>query len=187
MLELLEKVPPGLACMEHAIKPISMLVVDDHEPTRVAFCEGLKQLFNCQVEAVDSGPEALRFLEQAPVDLVITTHQLPRVDSLALATEVRQLYPRTALILVAHHSSSRLNEQAARLGIRHVLIKPIGLLLLREVIFDALRDLLDEATARNERHMCDALEHWIGQQAAYSKPDLMTREVMNLLEQWNQD
>lgn len=173
--------------MKHAIKPVSMLVVDDHEPTRIAFCEGLKQLFNCQVEAVASGPEALRFLEQRPVDLVITMHQLPKVDGLALAAEVRRLYPHTALMLVAHYSSSRLTEQADRLGIRHVLIRPVGLLVVRQAIFDALRHLVDEAAARNETHICDALEHWMRQQVAYSKPDLTTQEVMSLLDQWNQD
>ena len=173
------------AAMDKTVAQIRMLVVDEHEAMGRAFRDGLKQLFGCTVEAVTRGLDALQLLKQNPADLLITNYPLPDMDGLALVTQVRQLYPATAIMLVSPMSSSRLRKQAARLGIHHILIKPVRLFDIWEAVLDSLHPLLDEASSGNEAHISAALEHWISQQAACSKPDVATQEVINLLDQWN--
>lgn len=171
--------------MKKTVAHIKMLVVDEYEPMGQAFRDGLKQLFGCSVEAVTSGLDALRFLEQNPADLLITNYPLPDMDSLALAAQVRGLYPATAIMMVTPMCSPRLREQAARLGIRHVLVKPVRLFEIWEAVLDSLHPMLDKANPEQEAHLSTVLELWISQQAACSKPDVATQEVINLLDQWN--
>lgn len=171
--------------MEKAVAQIKMLVVDEHKPMGLTFRDGLKQLFGCTVEAVTSGLDALQLLDQDPADLLITNYPLPDMDSLVLAAQVRRLYPTTAIMLVSPMCSPWLREQATRLGIRHILVKPVRLLEVWEAVLDSLRPLLDEANPRQEPHTSAVLELWISQQAACSKPDVATQEVINLLDQWN--
>lgn len=171
--------------MEKMIAQIRILVIDEYEPMGRAFRDGLEQLFGCTVEAVTTGLDALRLLSQNPANLLITNYSLPDMDSLALVGQVRQLYPATAIMMVFPMSSPKLREQAARLGIRHILVKPVRLFEIWEAVLDSLRPLLDETGPEEESRLSAVLAQWIGQQAACSKPDVATQEVMNLLDQWN--
>lgn len=171
--------------MEKTVAQIRMLVVDEYEAMGRAFREGLEQLFGCTVEVATTGLDALRLLSQEPADLLITNYSLPDMDGLALVDQVRQLYPATASMMVSPKSSPKLREQAARLGIRHILVKPVGLFEIWEAVLDSLHPLLDKTGSEEEPHLSAVLVQWIGRQAACAKPDVTTREVMNLLDQWN--
>jgi hypothetical protein len=88
-------------------------------------------------------------------------------------------------MMVSPKSSPKLREQAARLGIRHILVKPVRLIEIREAVLDSLHPLLEKTGPGEEPHISAVLAQWIGQQAACSKPDVTTQKVINLLDQWN--
>jgi CheY-like chemotaxis protein len=69
---------------------------------------------------------------------LITDYKMPGTDGITLAARVRQLYPRTVIIMITAYGDETLREQAARASIQRVLDKPVGLGEIRCVALEAL-------------------------------------------------
>jgi CheY-like chemotaxis protein len=115
-----------------------ILVVDDEENVALTLQDSLEKLPNYQVVVATSGEEALRLCEQQPFDLLITDYKMPGMDGMTLATQVRQLYPLTAIVMVTAYSSDELREQAARASIQRILGKPVKLAEVRSAALEVL-------------------------------------------------
>lgn len=118
-----------------------ILIVDDEEYVVLTLQEGLKKLPNCEVVVATSGKQALGLFEQQPFDLLITDYKMPGMDGMMLAARVRQLYPRTAIIVITAYPGETLCEQARRVSVQRILDKPVGLVELRSVALEALDGL----------------------------------------------
>jgi len=115
-----------------------ILIVDDEENVALILQDGLERLPNCEITIATSGEQALRLFEQRPFDLLITDYKMPGADGMTLATRVRQLCPRTVIIMITAYGDETLREQAARASIQRVLDKPVGLAEVRRVALEAL-------------------------------------------------
>ena len=71
-------------------------------------------------------------MAEQPFDLLITDYKIPDMDGMTLAKRVRQLYPRTSIIMVTAYNDDALRERAARASIQQVLDKPVGLVEIRD-------------------------------------------------------
>jgi signal transduction histidine kinase len=81
-------------------EPLSILLVDDHEPTRRSIAEHLNGR-NCQVQAVPSGLEALDLLHRDPsIRVLITDWMMPDLNGIALCRLARQLTRENYLYLL---------------------------------------------------------------------------------------
>jgi len=115
-----------------------ILIVDDEENIALTFQDGLERLPNCEIAIATNGEQALQLFEQQPFDLLITDYKMPGTDGITLAARVRQLYPRTVIIMITAYGDETLREQAARASIQRVLDKPVGLGEIRCVALEAL-------------------------------------------------
>ncbi len=118
-----------------------ILVVDDEEIVVLTIQDILEELPNCEIAVSTSGQQALQLFEQQPFDLLITDYRMPDMDGLTLATRVRQLYPRTSVIMITAYGSDDLREQAARAYIQRTLDKPVELEEIRGAALEALNGL----------------------------------------------
>ena len=81
-------------------EPLSILLVEDHEPTRKSLEEHLKSK-DCSIQAVSSGLEALDMLNRdARIRVVITDWMMPDVNGIALCRWARQLVRENYLYLL---------------------------------------------------------------------------------------
>jgi len=78
--------------------------------------------------------------------LVITDYHMPKMNGLALATAVRQVYPSTAIMMLTAFSDEILRERAEEGLIRLVLEKPIDIKHIRS----AALQILDQAAMSND-------------------------------------
>ena len=115
-----------------------ILIVDDEENVALTLQDGLERLPNCEINIATNGEQALQLFEQQPFDLLITDYKMPGTDGITLAARVRQLYPRTIIIMITAYGDETLREQAARVSIQRVLDKPVGLAKIRCVALEAL-------------------------------------------------
>lgn len=83
---------PGLA---GALPPCRLLVVDDDEWMRVYLAFILRSA-GYQVDAVDSGREALRLLHAGPYDILLTDCRMPGMDGLKLCQRVHEEFPKSS-------------------------------------------------------------------------------------------
>ncbi len=115
-----------------------ILIVDDEENVALTFQDSLERLPNCEIAIATNGEQALQLFEQQPFDLLITDYKMPGTDGITLAARVRQLYPRTVIIMITAYGDETLREQTARVSIQRVLDKPVGLGEIRCVALEAL-------------------------------------------------
>lgn len=126
------------------MKKPTILVVDDETFFRRLYSELLCE--DGEVEAVASGEEACRRIQQGGVDLVLTDMVMPGVDGMAVLRYARSLDNPPDVILVTGHATLETAIQALKNGARDYLVKPFDKDELRHVVRTCLeqRRLLDE-------------------------------------------
>lgn len=128
-----------------------ILFVDD-EPRLL---DGLKRMLHpmrqeWNMTFMSSGEEALRTMEQAPFDVVVSDMRMPGMDGAQLLNEVQRRYPRSVRIVLSGQSDQEMIFQS--IGATHqFLSKPCQTEQLKKTIQRAcaLRDLLASESLRS--------------------------------------
>ena len=125
----------------------TILVVDD-SVAWLRLAEGILNACGYQVQTCDDPRDALSLLKQNPeqIDLVITDLQMPCLDGLELAAELRKINPALPVVLTSAAMFQMPSEKLQRLGIRDFLIKPWD----REQLFSIIRQALASKQSRDE-------------------------------------
>ncbi len=110
-----------------------ILIVDDEENARIGLSKLLSQE-GYQVSAVGNGHEALDFLGNEQVSLVITDINMPEMDGLVFLRELNREYPSTDVIMITAYGGVESYLEAMNLGAFEYLNKPIKLDELKSVM-----------------------------------------------------
>ena len=102
-----------------------LLVVDDDEGLR-SFLEAALSSEGHEVTLAIDGSDALRKLDAAGFDLVLTDLKMPGVDGLAVLQHVRAEHPGTQVILLTAHGTVETAVEAMKGGACDFLQKPVG-------------------------------------------------------------
>ncbi|HTU26629.1 MAG TPA: response regulator [Pirellulales bacterium] len=117
-----------------------VLFVEDDALLRTIYRRQTQGLFD--VEVVTSGEEALAAVGATDFAVIVSDLTMPGMDGLTLAHSVRQLAPRTVLIILSAHADERC--QSPPKGLLHcVLDKPCP----RERLLATLEEALAIANA----------------------------------------
>ncbi|MCP4685110.1 MAG: response regulator, partial [bacterium] len=100
-----------------------ILVVDDSPPTLEVIVRNLKGR-GFSVCAASNVAEAIRILESAQLDLVITDVKMPGVSGLELARHVRENFQGMEVVMVTGYSSIKDAVPAGKNGAEQYLGKP---------------------------------------------------------------
>ena len=104
----------------------SVLLVDDEVEFLETLVKRLKRR-NLGATGVNSGEEALRFLGETPVDVVVLDVKMPGMDGLETLTEIKKLYPLVEVIMLTGHASMEVAIQGMELGAFDYLMKPMDI------------------------------------------------------------
>ncbi len=125
---------------------LRVLVVDDNDTNRQILQHQITA-WKMQMGSAASGKEALKILRDAanqgePFDLALLDMQMPEMDGLMLAKEIKSdpTIAQTRLIMLTSLGSSFSPEELDALGLDAYLIKPIK----QSRLFDSLIEVLDE-------------------------------------------
>ncbi|MEW6668472.1 MAG: response regulator [Thermodesulfobacteriota bacterium] len=108
------------------MEPFQVLVVDDE----VDFVNTLvKRLALRHVHAygVTSGSEALRLIDQKPLDIVVLDVKMPGMDGIQVLRELKDRYPLVEVIMLTGHASLEVAIQGMEAGAFDYLMKPINI------------------------------------------------------------
>ena len=119
----------------------SVLIVDDHEPTRLLVGQMVAQELGARAALAATCEEALRFTEEKAYDVILLDLLMPGIGGYKVLRRIRAHGPnRSSPILVlsvmATHESM---ERCRLLGASAFLAKPVD----RELVTTMLRGLLD--------------------------------------------
>jgi DNA-binding NtrC family response regulator len=120
-----------------------LLVVDDVRETLEVLQRNLRSL-GYQVFTAPGVVEAIRILEETPVDLVITDLKMPKVSGLDLIRHVRENFKDTEVMMITGYPSIGGAVDAVKTGAEEYLAKPFT----DEELFSAVRRALDKLLMR---------------------------------------
>jgi len=99
--------------------PVRILVVDDSELMRRCLRNLLEQQTDWRVcGEASNGREAIERAQQALPDVIVLDFQMPEMNGLEAAREIRRRSPDLPILMVTLHMSPQLEDQAKRIGIR---------------------------------------------------------------------
>jgi len=154
---------------------VHCLVVDDEPSLRRALSRALERFGFWSIEASD-GQEAVRILEQVPIDMIITDVQMPGMDGITLLRMVSDRWPDIAVVVVTGVTEVSIAVSCLRAGAHDFITKPFQLDDIQARVEQALekrRLILD-----NKRYQKD-LEGMV-QDQAYRIEELFLEGVQSL-------
>lgn len=107
---------------------LTMLVVDDE----YMILEGMKQLLPYadygigQLETAESAEEALDYIREHPVDIVLTDVSMPDMTGLEMVAQMKEISPETSVIIMSGFQEFEYAKKAISLGALDYLVKPIN-------------------------------------------------------------
>jgi two-component system, cell cycle sensor histidine kinase and response regulator CckA len=112
----------------------------DNEPSLVRLGTRLLERLNYEVTAATSSLEAWEWFRLEPnrFDLVLTDQTMPHLTGCDLAVRLLAIRPNLPIILATGYSAQVDGEQIKMLGIRELLLKPMGMHTLAETVYRAL-------------------------------------------------
>lgn len=114
-----------------------ILLVDDNH----GFLEALKmslEEWGYQVSSYLHPREALKAVEEADFDIVITDYRMPDMDGIQLSTQIKCIYPRLPVILITCYADELNSDALHQAGIDAILPKQLDLDSLRRILHRVL-------------------------------------------------
>ncbi|MGL4880785.1 MAG: response regulator [Waterburya sp.] len=103
---------------------IRILIVDDQNFTRQALQAILEAEVDFQVVGkATNGNEALKYLEQRPVDIILVDLEMPEMSGLTVTKILGQRFPDTKVIILSSHDDQDSINAAVEAGARGYLLK----------------------------------------------------------------
>lgn len=110
-----------------------LLVVDDEESVALTVSEVLRQE-GYQVDTASSGSAAVRLMEDAEFDLVLTDLHMEGGDGISVLSEIQQRSPLTISIVLTGFASVETAIAAMRSGAYDYLVKPCNIEDLKHTV-----------------------------------------------------
>ena len=125
----------------------TVLIVDDHEPTRLLVGRIVVQEMGARVALAGACEEALRLAEEKTYDVILLDLLMPGIGGYEVLRRIRAHGPNrsTPVLVLSVMATHESMERCRQLGATALLAKPVD----RELVTTMLRSLLDRR--RNPR------------------------------------
>ena len=115
-------------------RSLDVLVVDDDATLRTLFVDLLRDLGH-RVAAAADGAEAVRLAGEGRFDLVLMDCEMPVLDGLAAAREIRALPgPPMPIVMISSRDDAATRDAAVAAGIDRYLAKPLSVATLKKLV-----------------------------------------------------
>jgi DNA-binding NtrC family response regulator len=104
-----------------------VLIVDDDECMREFLVDGL-ELAGMIVESACDGEEAMRLIDEKPVDVVLTDLVMPGREGIETIQELKRTYPKVSIVAMSGAGfGDKYLTVARQLGAQQTLEKPFSI------------------------------------------------------------
>ncbi|SFA75094.1 two-component system, response regulator YesN [Cohnella sp. OV330] len=127
----------------------SILIVDDERFER----DGVKFLIDkyglaLEIAEAASGEEALQYIAEHPIDILLTDIRMREMDGLQLAEQVRSLRPSAKIIFLSAYGEFEYAQKAIHLQAIQYILKPVDVTDFLDVLMKAMQMLQEEERAQ---------------------------------------
>jgi two-component system, NtrC family, response regulator HydG len=124
-----------------AATPFKILVVDDSPDTREVVRRHL-EADGYRVFTADGVEEAVRFLSDNPIDLIVTDFKMPKVSGMDLVRHVRENFADAEIMMITGYPTIATAVEAVKTGAEEYLVKPFTEEELRATVKRTLEKLI---------------------------------------------
>lgn len=106
----------------------NLLIVDDEKIERKGVMFLFKQMdIECSIKEAVNGQEALDYLMDNDVDILLTDVKMPHMDGIELIRQIkdRNLNPAMKIIIISGYSDFEYAKLAVKLGVSDYILKPV--------------------------------------------------------------
>lgn len=106
------------------MRPLSVLIADDHALVRAGMAALLREMRDVEVVAeTGEGADALRLIAEKKPDIALVDISMPGLNGLEVAVRATKEQPRTRVIIVSMHSDDESVRRALMAGAAGYLVK----------------------------------------------------------------
>ena len=110
-----------------------ILVVDDEENARIGLSKLLAQE-GYLVDSVSNGFEALTYLRQNEVNLIVTDINMPGMNGITFLKELNKSHPKSNVIMITAYGGVESYIEAMNLGAFEYINKPVKIEELKSIL-----------------------------------------------------
>jgi two-component system, NtrC family, sensor kinase len=140
------------------INELNVLLVDDEKHFREILVKRLKQRGMVALQASD-GEEALRLLEEKPVNVIVMDVKMPKMNGIETLRHVKERYPATEVIMLTGHASTKDGVDGIKSGAFDYLTKPIEFEQLLRKIRQAQNKIRRAEAEKKEAAFRERIKH----------------------------
>ncbi len=162
--------------MKENTKELNILVVEDNKVFHAMYKKLLSGYFKEYHVAMD-GLEGLKMYQEKPskYDIIISDHQMPKMDGLEMITEIKKINPEAHVIFITGTSEIDVLTQVTFMSIDAIISKPLNKIQLLTKIDEISSKIIDR---RNMQLYLEQLEQM--NQAIWTFKDKMKRAIKPL-------
>jgi len=134
-----------------------ILIIDD-ERIALRNLEHVMQKEGYEVMATQSGPNALKLLEDQPFDVVLTDLRMEKVDGMQILKKSRELYPDTEVIMITGYATLDSAVESMKHGAFYYIAKPFKLEEVRKVVKEAVHKVRLKTENRQLREQLESYQ-----------------------------
>jgi DNA-binding NtrC family response regulator len=134
-----------------------ILIIDD-ERIALRNLEHVMQKEGYEVTATQSGPNALKLLEDQPFDVVLTDLRMEKVDGMQILKKSRELYPDTEVIMITGYATLDSAVDSMKHGAFYYIAKPFKLEEVRKVVKEAVHKVRLKTENRQLREQLESYQ-----------------------------
>lgn len=148
-----------------------ILIVDD-EKIALKNLEHVMKKEGYDVIGTQSGPNALKLLEEQQFDLVLTDLRMEKVDGMQILKRCNELYPDTEVIMITGYATLESAVNAMKQGAFYYIAKPFKLDEVRRVVKEALEKV---RLKTENRQLREQIENYQGKVRIITQDNNMQR------------
>ena len=197
--------PKGVDLRTMSVISTTICFIDDIQ----SVVDGISKQINWERHGITvsgtaiNGEDGLNLITSSKPDIIVTDIRMPKLDGLELTRRVKELLPRSKVILMTGFSDFEYAKQAVQLGAFNFITKPFSLAHIEEIVVKAKEEI--EALRNQEHHIADLeqrvqesmpflrqelfawlLHHKVNEQEAkqrweYVTPDLEPRQLLVMI------
>lgn len=132
---------------------MKIVIIDDEPKTRNGLSRIISQHKNWDVvQSFSSAEEAITYLKEISVDVVITDIRMPGKSGLDMIAELHEYTPKTAFIILSGYELFEYAKRSIDLKVQKFLVKPVSPSEVHEVL-EQIEIELTEKNQNNASHV----------------------------------
>ncbi|WP_294967100.1 response regulator [Sulfurimonas sp.] len=123
----------NLNLLKQLAKNITLLYVEDDEKLRISVEKYLRKFFP-KLSTAQNGQEALELYRKNQYDIVITDIEMPFMNGIDMAREIKDINPSQEIILISAYAEKSYFIDGIEIGISGYMVKPINYIKMNQML-----------------------------------------------------